>query len=114
LSFEELLKQLKKPRGYPRCLIINEIGCIAIDKKDPNKKKAEKVLKGLFKDKKEESREIIFAWLSVIENPDRETLSAVEEFRKDPLNQEIIEEMQPQIAHFKMLNRQNPNEGKEK
>jgi hypothetical protein len=38
----------------------------------------------------------------------------MEEFRKDPLNQEIIEEMQPQIAHFKMLNRQNSKRKKRK
>ena len=86
-------------------MIINEIGCVSVDKKDENKKRAEKVLRDLFKDNEEESRDIIFAWLSVIDNPDKETLVALEEFRKDPANKRIIREMQPQIDRFRMLNK---------
>ena len=103
MSFEELLKELKNPQKYPRCLIINEIGCLCLGQNAEEKKKAEKVLRELLKNKQDKNRDIIFACLSVISNPDKETTTVLEEFRKDPSNREIIEEMEPQIARFKIL-----------
>lgn len=105
LSVDDLLKQLDNPMDYPRCLIINELGIICLFDNDASnrKKKAEQALRRLLRDKEEKSRDIVFAWLSTICNLDPETAIALEEFKVDPANKQIIQEMQPQIARFKMM-----------
>ena len=78
---------------------------VATGQDEKTKKKAEKTLRELFRDKEDEARGIIFSWLSLISDPDEETLGALEAFRNDPANKGIIKEMQPQIARFKKSNK---------
>ena len=105
MSLDQLLKELKNPSlGYPRCLIINEIGEVCLDGNAEERKKAEQALLTMLRDREEESREIVFACLSIIEHPDPETAVALQEFKIDPVNKAMVEEMQPKIARFKLLN----------
>lgn len=103
MSLEELSEELNNPQRHPRFLIIDEIGWMCFSQNREEKKKAEKILRGLFNNKQEENRDIIFGWLSVLNDPDKETIAALEGFRKDPTSKQIIKEIQPQIARFNRL-----------
>lgn len=61
-------------------------------------------MRNLLEDKKfKDERLIIFSWLSVIENWDPETVALIENFKKNPANKGVIDEAQPQIAHFNTM-----------
>ena len=83
-------------------MIINEIGDVCLDGNAEERKKAEQTLLRLLRNREEESRDIVFGCLSIIEHPDPETAVALQEFKIDPANKEMVEEMQPQIVRFKL------------
>lgn len=100
------MEELKNPSlGYPRCLIINELGHVCLNGNAEEKRKAEQTLLILLRDREEESRGIVFACLSMIKYPDPETDVALQEFKIDPTNRALVEEMKPQIARLKRLNK---------
>jgi len=102
---------LKNPKGYPpRCLTINEIGGVCFTGNKKERKRAEEILRNLLKDKNEEHRDIVFCWLCVIDNPDPQTITTIEDFKKDPTNKEIIEKTKSSIEHFNHLHKKTAKE----
>jgi hypothetical protein len=86
--------------GPPRCFFINEIGQICASE-DTSSKEAERALVRLLGRGDIEDRPYVFTWLSMTSNVDRETSSALNEFRQDPANKQVVEMAEAAISCYK-------------
>lgn len=100
-----MIAKLNNPESpHPKCFIINEIGGICFGNDKELRKRAEEFLRDLLENKDyEDERDIVFCWLSVIENPDSQTIALIKKFKKDPVNQEVIEDAQDKIDRFNLV-----------
>jgi len=88
LTLEELSELLDcDAPGYPRCLLLNELGIIAEENKI-----AEAKLRGfLLTEESDNGKCAAYGFLSRIKEPDEETTKAIAEFKANPENEGIIE-----------------------
>lgn len=87
LCFEELVNLLKNPDpAYPECLIANEIGCIF----RTGDKESEKILCDLLSAKEEKSRYAAYCFLNETNELDEKTRTKIQEFKANPINQELV------------------------
>lgn len=87
LTLEEISELLdSNAPGYPRCLLLNELGILA-----ENDKTAEAKLRGfIFTEENPNGKCATYGFLSRIKEPDAETTEAINQFKADPQNAEIV------------------------
>jgi len=97
LTLEKLERELEVPHGYPRCLIVNEIGsvCLASEGKD-----GEETLLKLLESNRPSDRIIAFCYLSIIPQLKEKHVSKLEAFKKDEANAAIMPRAEEMISAF--------------
>jgi hypothetical protein len=98
LTLEELRRELEAPQlGYPRCLIVNEIGvtCLMSEGKD-----GEETLLKLLESDDPSDRIIAFCFLSSILQLREKHASRLEAFRKEEANAGMIPRAEKMINAF--------------
>jgi hypothetical protein len=83
---EQIIQILKSRHSYPRCGLINELGILAQEDKV-----AEAELRRLLPlEIRDNEKFAAYGLLSLIKNPDEETVEVLERFRSIPENEEIV------------------------
>ena len=98
LTLEELEKELEIPQsGYPRCLVVNEIGVIFLESEG---KEGEETLIKLLKSNNPSDRFVAFCYLSSTPQLREKHASRLEAFKKDVTNKEMVPRAEKMISAF--------------
>lgn len=101
LSFEELKSELVSLKlCSKKCFVINEIGCCLIEE---GQKEAEPVLRSLLKSDSEDDRAPAFAYLLSAKELSKETLKAMQIFKKKVENAKVVQWAEKEVQG-KMVN----------
>ena len=94
----DLLLNEGKTSGFPKCMLVNEVGVIFREQKD---EASENALLTLLENKHPECRAISFCYLSTDEDTEKKHQVLLAEFRLKPENQMFLVEIDEKIYRFK-------------
>jgi len=102
LSVAQLLEELKNPRlGYPRCLIINEVGEVAREGEEEPAQIAKEALRGLLSSLDESDKYLAVCYLTFVGDLTPESGQVWNEFVANPDNARIVSAVMEAVEQFR-------------